>query len=138
MSQIDAAVKVQAAEPAAVPVPTAPSRADPRRGAAVSVQGRFSAFWPLLLLGCAFTAWTAFQTVQLVIERSALASSYAQQDTLVANSTKLRRSLDAMAAQTQRLAEQGNPNARLLVDDLRRRGVTINAGGAAGAAPTGK
>ncbi len=44
-------------------------------------------------------------------------------------------SLDAIAAQTQRLAEQGNPNAMALVDELRKRGVTINTSTGAAATP---
>jgi hypothetical protein len=49
----------------------------------------------------------------------------------VDNAGKLRASLDALAVDTQRLAEAGNPSAKLLVDELRKRGITINP-----AAPT--
>ena len=34
--------------------------------------------------------------------------------------------LDTLAADTQRLADSGNPNARALVDELKKRGVTIS------------
>jgi hypothetical protein len=31
-----------------------------------------------------------------------------------------------MAVETQKLADLGNANARLIVDELRKRGITIN------------
>jgi len=91
-----------------------------------AVVGGYGVFWPVLLAIAAFLAWTGFQTVQLVSERTALSASNEQQEPLMQKSAKLRQSLDAIAAQTQRLAEQGNPNARVLVEELRKRGVTIN------------
>ena len=42
------------------------------------------------------------------------------------NAAKMRAQLDALAAETQRLADQGNPNSKILVDELRKRGITIN------------
>jgi hypothetical protein len=44
----------------------------------------------------------------------------------VDNAGKLRASLDALAADTQRLADTGNANAALLVAELKKRGITIN------------
>jgi hypothetical protein len=41
--------------------------------------------------------------------------------------TKLRAALDQVATATARLAGEGNGNARLIVDQLRSRGVTINS-----------
>ena len=40
---------------------------------------------------------------------------------------RLRRSLDLLAADTQRLADGGNGNAKVLVEELKKRGITINA-----------
>jgi len=56
-----------------------------------------------------------------------------------ATSYELRRvsaSIDSIAAGVKRLSDGGNANARVIVDELARRGVTINpnsaqAGGAA-------
>ena len=52
------------------------------------------------------------------------------------NAGKLRTSLDGLAADTQRLADRGNPTAALLVTELKKRGITINpqAGAGLGAA----
>ena len=86
----------------------------------------FSAFMPLLLGGLALLGWLGFQAQQLYVERQALQTAYASQQQTVDNSAKLRASLDTLAADTQRLADAGNPNARALVDELKKRGVTIN------------
>ena len=85
-----------------------------------------SAFVPLLLGGLAVLGWLGFQAQQLYVERQALQTAYASQQQTVDNSAKLRASLDTLAADTQRLADAGNPNARALVDELKKRGVTIN------------
>ena len=83
-------------------------------------------FVPLGLLTLALLIWVGFQAVQLTVERQRLAAILASQDGLVLNSQKLRASLDSLATETAKLADQGNPNARLLDDQLRQRGVTIN------------
>jgi hypothetical protein len=83
-------------------------------------------FVPLLLGGVALAAWFGLQAWLLVEERTALQTTHASQQQTVDNAAKLRQSLDAIAADTQRLADSGNPNARLLVEELRKRGVTIN------------
>ena len=85
-----------------------------------------SAFVPLLLGGLALLGWLGFQTWQLYSERQALQTAYASQQQTVDGAAKLRASLDTLAADTQRLADSGNSNARALVDELKKRGVTIN------------
>lgn len=85
-----------------------------------------SPFVPTLLAGLSVAGWLGFQGYQLVLERDALLAAHAQQQQTVDSAAKLRGSLDALAADTQRLATAGNPNARLLVEELRKRGVTIN------------
>lgn len=90
---------------------------------------------PLLLLLLALLVWIAFQTTQLLSERGNLKAMEVNQEAQVQQSQKLRAALDALAADTAKLAEQGNPNAKLLVEELRKRGVTINPNAAK---PTGK
>ena len=87
-----------------------------------------SIFLPLLIALLALIGWFPFQAVQLFEERSALAGSHEAQEQQMQNSSKMRASLDAMARETARLAQQGNANARLLVDELKKRGVTLNLG----------
>jgi hypothetical protein len=94
-----------------------------------------SAFLPLLLCGLSVLGWQAFQTTLLLRDHQALQASHAGQQQTVDSASKLRGSLDTLAADTQRMAEAGNANARLLVEELRKRGVTISAPAAAAAVP---
>jgi hypothetical protein len=91
------------------------------------------AFWPLLILGLATSSWSAFQAYQLGQEHDALRKMIASQENMVQNAVKMRAQLDAIAADTQRLANSGNAGAQAIVNELRRRGVTINPDGATGA-----
>jgi uncharacterized protein HemX len=93
-----------------------------------------SLFLPILLLALAFVAWLAFQAMQQVSERQQLTQTQASLEPQEQAATKLRASLDALAVATAGLAAQGNPNARVIVEELRKRGVTINP--AAAAPPT--
>jgi Tfp pilus assembly protein PilE len=84
--------------------------------------------WPALtLVVVAVLAWFAFQTVQLVRERTSLQAAKASQDATLAQAEKLRAQLDSIASKTLELAQQGNANATLIVQELARRGVSINA-----------
>lgn len=94
-----------------------------------------SPFLPLLLVSVAIVGWFAFQTYLLTSERRQLAVLRAGQDAQVETAGKVRASLDTVAAATARLAEGGNVNARVLVEELRRRGITIGASAPGAAAP---
>ena len=83
-------------------------------------------FVPVLLLALAVALWFCFQTVQLLKERAALGTTMAAQDKTMQEAKKLRDSLDAVARETALLADRGNQNAKLIVDELRKRGITIN------------
>ena len=86
----------------------------------------YSPFLPLLLLVLAGVAWPTFQCYQLINEKQALATVHTNQNKPFEDSGKLRNSLDAIARDTALLASKGNPSAKLIVDELARRGVTIN------------
>ena len=89
-----------------------------------------SLFLPAALFALAFVGWLGFQTAQLIGERQALTTARANLDPMELNATKLRTALDALASATAKLATDGNANARVIVDELRKRGVTINPPGA--------
>jgi len=93
-----------------------------------------SPFLPCALLAASFVAWLAFQTWNLVGERSQLALAYAAQHVQIERADKLRVALDTLAMTTQRLAGEGSAAARVVVDELGKRGVTINPAAAASAA----
>lgn len=96
------------------------AHAEPRRGP----------FLPLLLLALAVVGWLAVQTVQRLGDRRQLDALHAGLDAQEDAARKVRTALDTVATSTAKLADGGNPNARLLVEQLRQRGVTINAAGA--------
>ena len=80
-------------------------------------------------------AWFAFQTYQLSNEGQQLTLLRAGQDPQVEAAGKVRASLDTVATATARLADGGNVNARILVMELRKRGVTINPSAPPASAP---
>ena len=80
----------------------------------------------LSLVVVSWFAWMAVQTVQLVRERVALNQARANQETPLQESTKVRSQLAAIAADTARLAAQGNSGAQAIVTELQRRGIRID------------
>lgn len=86
-----------------------------------------SPFVPLLLLMIGLLIWAGAQMFQMFSEHSTLKTLLSNQAAPYAASQKLRGQLDAIASGTQRLSDQGNKNARLVVEELRKRGITINA-----------
>lgn len=110
-----------------IPPPTKPlSETGVPQAAPRTTQRVHGPFVPLLLGGLALAATLGLQVGSLMQDRQALQTAHASQQQVVDNATKLRASLDALAADTQRMADAGNANARLLVEELKKRGVTIN------------
>ena len=70
--------------------------------------------------------WAGFQTVQLVRERSVLHGLRTNLEAPVQESVKVRAQLDSIAKKTAELAAQGNAGAKTIVEELRKRGITIN------------
>lgn len=121
----------EAAAPAAPRIersqgPRVGTRASAAAAATAAAPSRHGSFVPLLLFGLAVLGWLVFQGVMLLGDRQTLQAAHAAQQQTVDNAGKLRSSLDTLAADTQRMADAGNANARLLVEELRKRGVTIN------------
>jgi hypothetical protein len=90
----------------------------------------FGGFIPLLLFGTALLVLLVFQAIQLNRDRGTLKSTIASQETPFQESQRLRTQLDGVAADTMRLAQQGNANATAVVQDLASRGININLQGA--------
>jgi hypothetical protein len=74
---------------------------------------------------------------QLMRERDALAAAQGNLEKPLQESKKLRERLDTLARETQLLANRGNKSALLVVDELRKRGITINPESKAVSAPPG-
>lgn len=97
-----------------------------------------TAFVPVLLGTLALLLGLGWQSYLLMADRDALQTAHTGQQQTVDNAGKLRTSLDTLAADTQRLADSGNASAALLVTELRKRGITINAKADAAAVPAAK
>ena len=89
---------------------------------------RHELFLPMLLMAIALVGWFGLQSYELAGDRKQLTTIMATQDTQVAAAMKIRTALDSLAADTKRLANAGNINARVIVEELQKRGVTINTG----------
>jgi hypothetical protein len=85
----------------------------------------YGPFVPILLVVLGGVAWAAFQCYELVNEQQSLATFYSNQNRAFEDSGKLRNALEGITRETALLASQGNPGAKLIVDELARRGVTI-------------
>jgi Icc-related predicted phosphoesterase len=83
-------------------------------------------FIPLFLFGAGLVLWTGFQTTMLITEKRNLETVKTNQENTIQQALKLRTQLDSIAAKTQILAEKGNTGAKTIVDELKKRGVTIN------------
>ena len=82
---------------------------------------------PLLLLAAAFFLTTAFQTYILFQNGSNLVNARLGQTQAVEQSLKVRQQLDALAGKTAKLADQGNANAKTIIEDLKKQGVSVKA-----------
>jgi N-acetylglucosamine kinase-like BadF-type ATPase len=96
----------------------------------------FTARWlAVFVLTAAMLAGLGYQTFQLVRERSTLQTIKVNQEATVVQAQRVRAQLDSIARRTLELAQQGNPGAASIVDQLARRGITINPTAAASAPP---
>ena len=130
-------------QPTLVKLPTAAESATHAHSASAASSTREvlrhtpSALVPLLLTTLAVLGFLGLQVMGSVQDRQNLQATHVAQQNTVDNAGKLRTSLDALAADTQRMADAGNPNAALLVAELRKRGVTINPGAPAATGAAG-
>jgi hypothetical protein len=92
-------------------------------------------FAPLLLLGLAVLGWALFQMRELGAAHASLARTLHEQQPRVVQALRLRAALTTLAGDTRGLADAGDPSARLIVAQLKRRGITIAAPAARQAGP---
>jgi hypothetical protein len=113
-------------EPVAGPDP-APESFRPR--AAISP-------WPLLVvLVVVGLSWFGFQSWQLQREYGSLLEIRARTEAPLDQARKRRAQLESIMRRTFELAQKGNPGASLILQELARRGVTINPAPSAPGAP---
>lgn len=85
-----------------------------------------SAFVPLLLMGLALLGWSVFQCVAMVKNHHQLKHILTAQQPQIGRAKKLRKSLGQLTRDTQLLANKGDPGAEFIVNQLKKRGITIH------------
>ena len=83
----------------------------------------------------ALLVWSLFQMRVLWVEREGLQQAATNQHKQFEAAEKVRKQLDSIATGMQKLADGGNGSAKLVVEELRKRGVTISRGSPATTAP---
>jgi len=87
-------------------------------------------FLPVLLLAIALIAWLGFQAVEQARDKEQLGALRKVLEPQEAAAQKVRASLEAVATGTAKLAADGDASARAVIEELRKRGITVNAAGA--------
>jgi hypothetical protein len=94
--------------------------------------------WPLLaVLVAACLVWFGYQTWQLQREYRGLVEIRATSEAPLDQARKRRAQLESIMRRTYELAQKGNPGATLILQELARRGVSINPSPAPGTTPGG-
>ena len=80
---------------------------------------------PVLLLSLAILGSFTFQSVILFGDHSSLNAAYAQQDKPLQDVEKIRTQVSALATGTLKLAQQGDKNAQVIIDQLKKAGIKV-------------
>jgi len=80
----------------------------------------------LIMVVLSQLVWMGYQGYEQLQRRSSLMELRAGQESAIGEAQKLRSALDKLAADTKVLSDQGDPNARMVVVELEKRGITIN------------
>lgn len=83
---------------------------------------------PLALVVLAFFLITAFQTEQLVREHNALLTLQRAQEAALIQASTTRAKFQMLAAETEKLAQAGDPGAKAVLNQLNIQGITIRPG----------
>jgi predicted negative regulator of RcsB-dependent stress response len=79
---------------------------------------------PLTILLIALVLWFGFQTLQLASERANLNEARAHQEAAMQEAQKLRTQFESLISKLSDLANKGHAGAKLVMDELQKRGVT--------------
>jgi hypothetical protein len=74
----------------------------------------------------ALLLWFGFQSVQLWRERGNLSAAKASQETALQESEKVRLQFQGLMTKISELANQGHVGAKLIVDELQKRGIGVS------------
>ena len=81
----------------------------------------------LVLVVASMFLLAVFQTIEVLQARANLNDLYATQEAPLQEAAKVRHQFDAFAAGISELAGEGNTNAKTVIDEMRREGVTLPA-----------
>jgi hypothetical protein len=92
--------------------------------------------WPLLaVLVVVLLSWFGYQAWHLQREYGSLLQIRANSEAPLDQARKRRAQLESIMRRTFELAQKGNPGATLILQELARRGVTINPAPPGGTLP---
>jgi hypothetical protein len=81
---------------------------------------------PFLILIIAILIEAYAHGSSTLVQWDALVAIHKNQEAQIQASTKIRGQLDALARETAILAKNGNANAKVVVDELQKRGISID------------
>ncbi len=96
----------------------------PENAATPEPAGRAGSTLPVAVTLVALLIWFGFQTADLVIERNQLTTVKSNYDVAVQDAEKMQRQLQTLITQTNELAGKGNANAKAVIEELKKRGIS--------------
>jgi hypothetical protein len=82
----------------------------------------------ILITLVALLLWFGFQSVQLWRERGNLSAVKANQEGAIQESEKIRLQFQGLMTKTSELANQGHVGAKLIIEELQKRGIGVPPG----------
>ena len=81
---------------------------------------------PIVLVILSFFVLMAFETGYAIHDRDSLAEQSRLQEPIVQEAVRLRQRLEVLAGKTAQLAAEGDENAKSIVDQMKRQGITLS------------
>ena len=78
---------------------------------------------PLILISTALTIYFGFQTLQFLYERSNLVMVKSSQEGATQEAQKIQAQFKMLVSKTSELADQGHAGAKMVMEELLKRGV---------------
>lgn len=93
------------------------------------------ALFPVALLSFVMTLFLGFQTSMMVSDRAVLQDTVKQQQQPLEQAEKVRGQANALAVGTLRLAKEGNKDAQMIIEQLKKAGIEVSDQPQGSAAP---
>jgi hypothetical protein len=89
----------------------------------------------ILVLALTLLGVTGFQCYMLVQGRQELQTTRSNQERPLSEATAFRRRVEGLAGRVAELADEGNPDARMIIENFRRQGIELHRPAGAAEAP---